>query len=220
LSRILTVFAGPNGSGKSTLVKAENRIFIPDLYINADDIKQQRNISDLDAAILAEKLRNQALDLEISFSFETVLSTRRNLELMQRARNKSYHINVIYVITQNSTINIERVKDRVLLGGHSVPEEKIVTRYRRCIELLPEVVNVAHIMVLYNNSFSSPKLLLRKHNDTFIEIFEQPSPSKWTYAKIVEICGLQQQQPEDPLSKSNVSQPSNRSTRQTHENNF
>jgi predicted ABC-type ATPase len=73
--RIL-VFAGPNGSGKSSVTSAWQ---LSGLYINADEIKLKRNSTDLEAAREAERLREWCLSELCSFTFETVLSTDRNL---------------------------------------------------------------------------------------------------------------------------------------------
>jgi len=79
----IIVFAGPNGSGKSTITKMANII---EPYINADDIKRVSHCSDLEAAVLADKMRNELIVKGTSFTFETVLSTDRNLKLLQMAK--------------------------------------------------------------------------------------------------------------------------------------
>ena len=71
----IIVFAGPNGSGKSTITKMAKVI---EPYINADDIKRTNYCTDLEAAQLAEKMREQAIANNKSFTFETVMSTDRN----------------------------------------------------------------------------------------------------------------------------------------------
>ncbi|MBQ3787153.1 MAG: hypothetical protein II799_07730, partial [Lachnospiraceae bacterium] len=76
------VFAGPNGSGKSTITRMAKTVGI---YINADDIKKANLCSDIDAALKAEELREDAVARGIDFTFETVLSTDRNLKLLQKA---------------------------------------------------------------------------------------------------------------------------------------
>ena len=81
----ILVFAGPNGSGKSTITTAWERV---GLYINADDIKVKRDCSDLEAAQEAERLRELCFSQRRSFTFETVLSTERNLDLLIRAKNR------------------------------------------------------------------------------------------------------------------------------------
>ena len=50
----VVVFAGPNGSGKSTFTEL---LKPPMDYINADEIKKNLKCSDLEAAQLAEKQR-------------------------------------------------------------------------------------------------------------------------------------------------------------------
>lgn len=54
----IIVFAGPNGSGKTTITRMA-KIIEP--YINADDIKMTTHCNDLDAAIQAERLRENQL---------------------------------------------------------------------------------------------------------------------------------------------------------------
>ena len=76
------VFAGPNGSGKSTITKMAKTVGV---YINADDIKRSSLCSDLEAAQKAEELREQAINEKRDFTFETVLSTDRNLNLLRCA---------------------------------------------------------------------------------------------------------------------------------------
>jgi predicted ABC-type ATPase len=83
------VFAGPNGSGKSTITRMAKTVGI---YINADDIKKSSLCTDMEAAIKAEELREKALSDKIDFTFETVLSTERNLNLLKRYRKDSLNV--------------------------------------------------------------------------------------------------------------------------------
>ena len=52
----VVVFAGPNGSGKSTFTEL---LKPPMDYINADEIKKNLKCTDLEAAQLAEKQREE-----------------------------------------------------------------------------------------------------------------------------------------------------------------
>jgi len=54
----LIFFAGPNGSGKTTITKLAKVI---EPYINADEIKKTNHCTDIEAAELAVKLREDAL---------------------------------------------------------------------------------------------------------------------------------------------------------------
>lgn len=138
----ILVFAGPNGSGKSTITKYVE--VIPP-YINADDVKKSNQCSDLDAAIKAEELREKALSAKANFTFETVLSTDRNLLLLKRAKEQGYFIKCIYVLTADPMINVMRVKSRFAAGGHDVPKDKVISRYSKALNLIPELIQVCDI---------------------------------------------------------------------------
>ena len=120
---IVLAFAGPNGSGKSTVMRA---IPIHGTYVNADDLKKEYNLTDLEAAVQAERIRNILLDSGMDFSFETVLSTERNLLLLKKAKECGYEVQCIYVLTCDENINVARVKSRYAAGGHDVPEDKAI----------------------------------------------------------------------------------------------
>ncbi|WP_276840274.1 hypothetical protein [Anaerovibrio lipolyticus] len=74
-------------------------------YINADDIKRTTLCSDLEAAIKAEELREKMIAERKNFTFETVLSTERNLLLLRNAKAQGYFVRGIYVLTSNVNIN-------------------------------------------------------------------------------------------------------------------
>lgn len=131
------VFAGPNGSGKSTITRMAKTV---GEYINADDIKKTTLCSDLEAAMKAEELREKMLCEKKDFSFETVLSTERNLNLLMRAKENGYFVRGIYVLTIDAGVNVARVDAREALGGHGVPEDKIRSRYSKALALIPRLV--------------------------------------------------------------------------------
>lgn len=77
----IVVFAGPNGSGKSTFTGPP---WIKGVYVNADDIVRERGITNLEAAIYADELRETLLAQGATFTFETVLSRPDKLDLLQQ----------------------------------------------------------------------------------------------------------------------------------------
>lgn len=79
------VFAGPNGSGKSTITQMAK---VRGEYINADDIKRTTLCTELEAAVKAEELREYMIENKKDFTFETVLSTDRNLILLKERKNR------------------------------------------------------------------------------------------------------------------------------------
>jgi predicted ABC-type ATPase len=160
----IIVFAGSNGSGKSTITKMAKVI---EPYINADDIKRTNYCSDLEAAQMAENMRRQAILDNRSFTFETVMSTDRNLNLLKEAREKGYFIRCIYVLTADVNINVMRVLSREALGGHGVPKDKIRSRYQKCLALIPELVEISDIMHIYDNSTIPYRVFKKRKNEFF-----------------------------------------------------
>lgn len=158
----IVVFAGPNGSGKSTFTEL---LKPPIDYINADEIKKNLKCSDMEAARIAEKQREDHLEKMEEFCFETVMSTERNLNLLQRAKEKGYFIRCYYVLTADPLINVYRVRSRVEAGGHDVPEEKIVKRYDRALELVKQVVAVSDVCHIYDNSEEKPFRIFKKRKE-------------------------------------------------------
>lgn len=176
------VFAGPNGSGKSTITRMAK---IGGEYINADDIKRTTLCTDLEAAVKAEELRERMIVDRKDFTFETVLSTDRNLLLLQRAKEKGYFIRGIYVLTCNADINVARVNAREALGGHGVPEEKIRSRYDKALALIPKFVEICDILHIYDNT-QEPFRIFKKRKD----VYYRWSNQYWSNDDIKKLSGI------------------------------
>ena len=88
------------------------------------------------------------------FCFETVLSTERNIRLLERA--KGVFIRCYYILTADPMINVLRVKARVEAGGYDVPEEKNITRYDKALSLVKGLVKICDVSRIYDNSGSKP----------------------------------------------------------------
>ena len=178
---IVLVFAGPNGSGKSTVTKGFDII---GEYINADDIKKQRNCSDLEAAQFATALREDAVKNKRDFTFETVLSSPRNVELLKYAKSVGYRIEVVFVLTSDPQINVSRVAQRVKNGGHDVPKDKIVSRYHKSLDNIAKMLKIADIMWVVDNSTEKADLIIYS-KDNKISINETPYWNKDKIEKLI-----------------------------------
>lgn len=153
--RIL-VFAGPNGSGKSTITR---RCHIVGFYVNADEIANVRNCPPLQAAEIATATLQYLVAQELDFTMETVLSTYRNIELLEGACQKGYEITCIYVLTKNPSINADRVETRVIAGKHPVQpregetmREAVIRRYYNAMRLIPALCKVCSRILFYDNT--------------------------------------------------------------------
>ncbi len=122
-----------------------------------------KNLSDLSFynsyhfAIIADFIRHELIKNKKSFSFETVFSHPSKLDLIDFAHQNNYNVYLYFTGTQTPKMNVERVKDRVLKGGHLVDSEKIEKRYFLTMDLLIEMIKKVDQTFLWDNSGS-------KHN--------------------------------------------------------
>lgn len=131
------VIAGPNGAGKSTLAPHLLRdglgIFE---YVNADTIAQGLSAFAPETAaieagrIMLHRLKELAKQRE-DFAFETTLATRSYAKWLPTLRPKGYHVHLVFLWLNSPGLAIERVAERVRVGGHDIPEETIRRRYDR-----------------------------------------------------------------------------------------
>lgn len=70
-------------------------------------------------------------------------SGKTTVTKLAKAKEKGFFIRCIYVLTNNVDINVSRVESRTKNGGHSVPEDKIRSRYKKALELIPELVSAS-----------------------------------------------------------------------------
>jgi predicted ABC-type ATPase len=153
----LYIIAGANGSGKTTFAIEFSRN--NDLYfINADQIAQQLNPSDITKAKIKAGKKffieiQNSFQKQISFMLESTLSGKYLYKVISAAKEKGYKIIIIYLYLEHYQINIARVRNRVLNGGHHVPREDIIRRFHRSKKLFWEFYkDLADSWFLFYNS--------------------------------------------------------------------
>ena len=167
----LCVVAGPNGSGKTTTtIQLLNNEWAADsLYINPDNIAQEQfgdwNSPEavLKAAEKASLLRYECLAQEKDFVFETVFSSQEKLDFLKKAKEAGFFIRFFYVCTLNPSINVARITQRYLNGGHEVPISKVISRYYKSLINAEEAISFVDRAYVYDNSVDNqlPRLLYR-----------------------------------------------------------
>jgi predicted ABC-type ATPase len=121
----VVIVAGANGSGKTTFakdfVKKKNYYFINADEIGAD-LEQQEGFQLKAGRIFFEKIQ-QLIHANQSFVIESTLSGVYLLRLIKQLQKQQYSILIVYVFLENPEACIERVKIRVLKGGHTYPKQ-------------------------------------------------------------------------------------------------
>lgn len=189
----MCIVAGPNGSGKTTTTEQllKNEWGADSLYINPDNIAQEQygdwNSADavLKAAQTATGQRYECLSNGTDFVFETVFSSAEKMEFLRKAKDAGFFIRIFYVCTESPLININRIAQRYLNGGHEVPISKTISRYYSSLKNISEAIKIADRVYLYDNSTenAAPRLILRTTDGRIAKRYTDDLP-EWARAVI------------------------------------
>ncbi len=152
----------------------DNKIDFSDILINS-----------YYASVCADFIRHQLLKAKISFTFETVMSSKDKVEFLKKAQDAGYRTYLYFIATQDPTVNISRVHNRVKLGGHSVPKDKIVSRYYRSLKLLSEAVKYSSRAYIFDNS-SQEKLWIAQINNGKVFTFKSEIVPQWVNEYLID----------------------------------
>jgi predicted ABC-type ATPase len=124
------MIAGANGSGKSTLTSSNLDIFAAFPTLDPDVIAKTIQTTVAAASTVAAgrqalRIAKQLLLSGTSFAVETTLSGKNYLQMMLDARALGFEIVLVYIGTESVEINLARIVNRVLVGGHDVPEADV-----------------------------------------------------------------------------------------------
>lgn len=135
---ILYIIAGANGSGKSTLASellpSENLEFL-----NADEVAKEicpekiESVKIQAGKIVLQKLE-ELLNKKKSFAIETTLAGKNHIKTINKAKELGYVVVLIYSYLDSPLMCENRIKIRVLNGGHDIPKEDIIRRFYRSKE--------------------------------------------------------------------------------------
>lgn len=162
------IIAGPNGAGKSTFALE----FLPSLgcrnFVNADLIAAGLSpLAPERELMAASRLFLSEIDSYVaareSFAFETTLSGRTYLRLIDRLKTQGWTVELIYLALPNVELSISRVAERVAHGGHNIPLADIERRFPRSLYNLlhvysPEVGRVR----CFDNAGPVPALIFEQ----------------------------------------------------------
>ncbi len=109
------------------------------------------------ASVASDFIRRKLLERKASFTLETVMSHPSKVELLAEAQRAGYRTYLYYIATDDPEINISRVRNRVKMGGHPVPEDLIAPRYGRSLDLLMDAIRNSNRAYIFDNSTADPR---------------------------------------------------------------
>jgi len=169
----LWIVAGPNGAGKTTLVEkgVVQAIAGHELAtLNADVRTRELLAADplltdanLRAAIEIDAQLAARIEQRVDVLVETVLSSDKYLDDVERALALGYQVGMIYIGLASPADSLRRVALRHERGGHDVPRDRVVSRWSRSIAILGRMVDkVDRLFVFDNTRPEGPRLIALK----------------------------------------------------------
>lgn len=163
------IIAGSNGAGKTTFAEE----FLPKWigcvnFINPDLIAKGLSPFAPDKAMLRagrlvlEEIGARSRHGE-DFAFETTLSGRTYIRILQGLKKKQYTLHMFYLWIPSADLALKRVEERVEAGGHNVPETAVRRRFQRTWNnLTKEYQALLDALFVFDNSERDPVLVYDK----------------------------------------------------------
>lgn len=166
-----------NANAISLIKKAELEGHRIDIEIRENVIvDQSKQTHSYEASLITAFLRNHLLEKGISYSFESVMSHISKLDEIKLAKDLGYKTYLYFVCLQDPDINVSRVENRVLKGGHTVEPLRIKRRYKETLKNLLPALLLVDKAYIFDNSGSKMELVAEVVNGT-IEILTNDVPN-------------------------------------------
>ena len=160
---VLYVVAGHNGAGKTTLYEEVLASQTAAPFVNADRLALERfghpagtEAESRYGQAEADGLRDRLMAEGRSLVAESTFSHPSKLDLLDRARALGYRVLLYHVGLDRPETAIQRVRARVLQGGHPVPEDRLRRRFERNRPLIRQAVLGADRAFVFDNADREP----------------------------------------------------------------
>jgi predicted ABC-type ATPase len=162
----LYVIAGCNGAGKTTA----SYTILPEMlnckeFVNADSIAaglspfKPESVAFEAGRIMLSRIY-QLISEKVDFGFETTLSAKSYIPLINIARETGYEITLLYFWLSSPEFAMSRVAERVKNGGHNIPNDIIERRYYRGLSNLFRLyIPVCDSWIIIDNSDAVPEVI-------------------------------------------------------------
>ena len=166
------IIAGGNGVGKTTFAEC----FLPEYtqcrnFINPDYLAKAYAQFDPNGGVIQAGRIALARIAEFQrgardFAFETTLSGRSYLNTLASLKRSGYALNMFYLWIPSCELTLARIKGRVALGGHDVPEAAVRRRYTRTLaNLFTLYLPLLDTLYFYENSERIPRMVFKRTHD-------------------------------------------------------
>lgn len=162
------IIAGPNGSGKTTFAR---EFLLREVgvihFVNADLIASglsplRPELAARHAGRLVLQELSRLAGTRKSFAFESTLSGRTYLRLLNKWKSTGYRIEIVFLSLPSIHLALQRIAGRVRQGGHDVLKSDVIRRFDRSWRNFHDLYRpLADTWAIYDNSGPIPQLLER-----------------------------------------------------------
>lgn len=175
----LYIIAGPNGAGKTTASYA----VLPQMlncneFVNADEIArglspfQPEKVAIEAGRIMVNRI-DELIKQKTDFAFETTLAPKSHINTINKAKENNYIVTLVFFWLNSVDLSIERVKMRVMDGGHNIPENVIRRRFINGIYNLTGLyLSLVDFWLVIDNSTKPYKLIAEGEKDNKLKIYQ------------------------------------------------
>lgn len=111
---------------------------------------------------------------DTSFALETTLSSRLYLRLIPKWQEAGYRVKLYFLRLPDPDFAINRVEQRVRLGGHDIPQETIRRRFSRgCDNFCKHYQGLVDEWSIYDGAENPPQLLDSGDNHSPDKLMEE-----------------------------------------------
>jgi predicted ABC-type ATPase len=169
IEKNLYIIAGCNGAGKTTA----SFTILPEIldckeFVNADEIArglspfQPEKVSLESGRIMLNRIQDLLMNNE-SFAFETTLATKSYKQKIVNAKKNGYNTTLLFFWLKNYDLAKERVKTRVLEGGHNIDSDVIERRYiNGIVNLFDIYLPIVDQALIFDNTEGEHNLIAEK----------------------------------------------------------
>lgn len=175
----IVIIGGPNGAGKTTAAQAvlPRHLRIRE-FVNADEIARglspfnSEGVAITAARLMLERIRALVRSGE-SFAFETTCSGRGHAQWLRQCRARGWHVTLLFLWLPTPQAAVDRVARRVQQGGHRIPSEVVIRRWKGGIINVRDVyLPLADTVAIYDNSDVGRILIAERTPDTPLVVYD------------------------------------------------
>ena len=175
----LYIISGCNGAGKTTA----SYTILPEMlhcreFVNSDEIAKGLspfNANTVAVAVEASRIMykriRELIGVAETFALETTLASRSIANLIKDAQQKGYYVSLLFFWLNTPDLAVERVKSRVIAGGHFVSESTVRRRYRSgIVNLFDLYLPICDYWMITDNSLSPMEVIAKgfKNGEKYI----------------------------------------------------